>query len=298
MSDGHHEHANTLRDLIAEHKLNIGSQLQAEERAREAHHVQHRTDVERVEKTLRKELGQATNQSQSTVGRLQDVIDDFKTGHHQTYAETKKLISEVKSQGDRSTAEIKERLRDIEQALMNDDIGRKGGSVPRLEFEKETKRLWEAMDTHTHDMSQSMRLVSDSKVQLPISPPSIPRQSGSMRVTAVQQSPTVTLTTMQPAGGASPRSSVVAGGTAVVRRTSPTFPVAALEPTTITSASPPMSGRSYSERALLAPTIPIASAGSITTVPPTVSPALAVTGGGDLEDISCGPARYQYGGQA
>merc|ERR1711998_823004 len=99
-------------------------------------------------------------------------------------------------------------------------------------------------------------------------------------------------TTIQP-GGASPRS---AGGTAVVRRTSPTFPVAALEPT-ITSASPPMSGRSYSDRALLtAPQVPMASAGSITTVPPIVSPALAVTGGGDLEDISCGPARYMYGG--
>lgn len=306
MSDGHHEHANTLRDLIAEHKLNIGSQLQNEERARETHHIQHRTDVERVEKTIRKEMGQSTNQHQGAVGRLQDVIDEFKNGNQRQYAQTQNLIVEVKAKAESSSSELKERLRDIEQALMNDDIGsRKGGQVPRLEFEKETKRLWEAMDTHTHDMSQSMRLVSDSKVvQMPITPPSIPRQSGSMRVTAATQIPTVTLMAAPPS--ASPR--VSSAGTAVIRRTSPTFPLAALEPVQMTQASPPMSGRSYSDRNLLAPGTSVGqypamvAGGSVSVMSaPPMSPALAVTGGGDLEDISCGPARhsvYGYVGQA
>lgn len=296
MSDGHHEHANTLRDLIAEHKLNIGSQLQAEERARENHHIQHLSHVERVEKTMRKEMGQSTNQHQSAMGRFQDVIDEFKNSSQRHNAQTQNLIAEVKAKAESTSGELKERLRDIEQALMNDDIGtRKGGQVQRLEFEKETKRLWEAMDTHTHDMSQSMRLVSDSKLQVPITPPSIPRQSGSMRLTPAPQMPTVTLTAAPPS--VAPR---IAAGSAVVRRTSPTFPVAALEPTAITTASPPMSGRSYSDRSLLAPAIPMmAAGGSVSGIPasPMLSPALAVTGGGDLEDISCGPARYIYGGQ-
>lgn len=71
----------------------------------------------------------------------------------------------------------------LEQMVSQDEVVGGRHYVSRTEFKEETMRIWEAVDTHTHDMATSTLNVVNTAPIVSAAPPSIHRESGSISVT-------------------------------------------------------------------------------------------------------------------
>lgn len=256
--------------------------------------VERKLDLE----VARLKAEQSANQSQAVDALMQEIniVDQ---------AVKQQMTTECKRMWEMITRNNTQHQQDALGTPRNRAIGANDVSTTSLldvesrveNFNTEVKRLWEAMDTHTHEFAQHRARVFHPPVGAPVvaAPPMEPIQrplsiqippprelSSSPMLTPVTTSVSavpggsVTLTPLPQGGSVRVRASpsmpsvpMVAAptGSAVIRRMSPTL------------ASPRVAARSWSEKTI----------GSPVTITP---PVIAVTATNDLEDLTCGPAKY------
>jgi len=165
-----------LRETLHDHKSTFEERFAREFQRLEGESGKFRSHTDNVDKALRREISRIA-------GEWSTSLDDYKGEAHKQHLNFNYMITEERQKADLSHQEFKDRILVLEQ-MVSQDESMVGGRhyVSRTEFKEETMRIWEAVDTHTHDMATSTM----NLVQAPIisaAPPSIHRESGSISVT-------------------------------------------------------------------------------------------------------------------
>jgi len=117
----------------------VDEAAQAEKRAREAGDLGLYDRLELLQKALKDDLRQETVNREAQELELKSGVETLKRG----------LSTEEQFRSDQTTA-LGNRALEFQQALDRE----KARAMARADFESEAKRLWEAVDTHTHQVQQ------------------------------------------------------------------------------------------------------------------------------------------------
>jgi len=163
-----------LRETLHDHKSTSEERFTREFQRLEGESGKFRAHTDTLDKALRREVSRVA-------GELSTNLDDYKNEAHKQHLNFNYMITEERQKGDLGHQEFKDRILVLEQMVSQDEAIVGGRHyVSRTEFKEETMRIWEAVDTHTHDMAHStMNMVP----MVSAAPPSIHRESGSISVT-------------------------------------------------------------------------------------------------------------------
>jgi len=166
-----------LRETLHDHKSTFEERFGREFQRLEGESGKFRSQTDAVDKALRREISRVA-------GEWSNSLDDYKTEAHKQHLNFNYMITEERQKGDLSHQEFKDRILVLEQMVSQDDALHGGRHyVSRTEFKEETMRIWEAVDTHTHDMATSTMNILNTAPMVSAAPPSIHRESGSISVT-------------------------------------------------------------------------------------------------------------------
>lgn len=168
--------AQRVRESLHDTKSTLEDRMTRELARMDAEFPKFRSLTDGVDKALRREI--------SRIGGEQAVsLDDYKQEAHKHHLGLNRVIDEERQKNDFAFIEVKDRIMLVEQQREDAMVGR--NYISTVQFKEEIMRIWEAVDTHTHDMgvAPTREIVVQQPAAVSVRVPSITRESGSVSVT-------------------------------------------------------------------------------------------------------------------
>jgi hypothetical protein len=109
--------------------------------------------IHNVRDAVRKEVATLNSAHQSNTDSFRMLLEQYKEDARTTEARLKGIMGDIRGEFGRECQDLRNTVSETRQEMLSTDLGRDfQHHVSRVEFEKEKNRLWEALDTHTHNI--------------------------------------------------------------------------------------------------------------------------------------------------
>jgi hypothetical protein len=147
------------RQTLSEQKHSLLQDLAAERAARADDRKAVDQHFEKLRADRQKDIANMSATQAGTVENFRSLLEQTKEDQRALETRLKMIMGDIRGEFMRDCSDLRSSIAEVQQTKHVEH----NGDVKRAEFDQETQRLWEALDTHTHNIDE------DKKVR----PPSI-----------------------------------------------------------------------------------------------------------------------------
>jgi hypothetical protein len=175
-------HLVVVRQALSDQKTALVQEVTAERAARVSDRANVDHQIHNLRDAVRKEIATLNSAHQGNTESFRMLMDQYKEDARTTEARLKGIMGDIRGEFGRECQDLRHNLSEVRQEVLSADLGRDfQHHVSRIEFEKEKNRLWEALDTHTHNIDDKKTKAAQILNPVMVTPPML-QAIGSVRV--------------------------------------------------------------------------------------------------------------------
>jgi uncharacterized protein YukE len=175
-------HLVVLRQALNDQKTVLAQEVAGERAARASERANADHQIHNIRDAVRKEIATLNSAHQGSTESFRLLMDQYKEDSRTTEARLKGIMGDIRGEFGRECQDLRNNVAEVRQEVLSADLGRDfQHHVSRIEFEKEKNRLWEALDTHTHNIDDKKTKSAQILNPMMVAPPML-QTVGSVRV--------------------------------------------------------------------------------------------------------------------